>query len=119
MSADTVFVKSMVEHFPGLAPVLEEHISNFGELLPHVLLGDITRYVLALYTRGSAGGVPFRLEVREILDFLEDSFVEGNQEVRELISVSFLENLPRPGENGSQIGELLGEQLRKQLSIMG
>src|SRR5687767_5332264 len=104
MNGSTAFVKAMVGRFEGLAPLLKEHVTdNLGEILPHVFFGDLTRYILALVaTVSSGGGLEPRRELRDILDFLEESFSTGNQELQVLIGTSFLENLPRPGEEGSQ-----------------
>lgn len=122
MSERTVaFVRSLVSRFAGLRELLEEHVEdNFGEILPHVFFGDLTRYILSLLSAATAGGgLPPRSELREILDYLEEAYSEANEEIQELISVSFLENLPRPGENGSQIREMIGRQLRKQMDAIG
>ena len=114
------FVRSIVARFPNLSARLEEHIKdNLGEILPHVFFGDVTRYVLSLLFAVSGGGLPPRRELREILDYLEEAYSGGDEERRELISVSFLENLPRPGEEGAQIREMVGPNLRRQLHVIG
>jgi hypothetical protein len=122
MNDQTVsFVRSMVGRFPGLYGPLEEHIeANFGELLPHVFFGDVTRYVVSLFlaTRSSACLAP-RRELRDILSYLEEAYAAGDEELRELISVSFLENLPRPGESGAEVRELVGPNLKSQLLLIG
>lgn len=122
MSERTVaFVKDIVAQFPGLAALLEEHLhDNLGELLPHVFFGDLTRYMLTLLmTSNSGGGLKPRRELREMLDFLEESFSSGDRELQELIGVSFLENIPRPGEDGSQLRSMLGTTLSIELRRMG
>lgn len=114
------FVRSMVARFPSLSALLEAHIKdNLGEMLPHVFLGDVTRYVLSLLLAVGAGGLPARRELRGILDYLEEAFDDGDEELQELISVSFLENLPRPGQTGAEIRKMVGPNLRKQLHVIG
>src|SRR5260370_35319951 len=122
MSDQTIsFVRSMVGRFPGLCGPLEEHIeANFGEVLPHVFFGDVTRYVVSLLlaTRSSAC-LPPRRELRDILSYLEEAYAAGDEELRELISVSFLENLPRPGERGAEVRRMIGPNLRRHLELIG
>ncbi len=104
-------VRELVATFPGLAVSLERHLDdNFGELLPYVFLADVERYVLDAYRAETQPGAP----VRAILDYLEESFVKGGEEVKELISVSFLELLPSKGEPGSGLRDLLGPELSSE-----
>lgn len=113
------FVGSMVARFPGLSALLEEHIKdNHGEMLPHVFFGEVTRYILSLLLAASGGGLSPRRELRDILTYLEEAYAAGDEELRELISVSFLENLPRPGEAGAEVREMVGPNLRRQLQII-
>jgi hypothetical protein len=113
------FVKGIVERFPKLSPLLQEHLhDNRGELLPHLFFGDLTRYVVALVTSGD-NQLEARRELRELLAFLEESFASGDSELCELISVSFLENLPYPWEDGSQLRSMLGPTLSTELSRKG
>ena len=57
--------------------------------------------------------------LNDLLGELENAYQSGGEEVEDLISVSFLENLPRPGEAGSQIREMLGPSLHRQLDVIG
>src|SRR5882724_7900564 len=104
------FVTLIATRFPGLAAVLSEHIKeNFGEVLPHVFFGDLARYVVSLVlATNSGGGLAPRRELHEILNLLEETFVSGEEGLRELIAGSFLENLPRPDEEGSKVLAMLG-----------
>ncbi|HSR68677.1 MAG TPA: hypothetical protein VLU25_12130 [Acidobacteriota bacterium] len=116
LSAETVaFVGALVYRFPALLPVLEEHLQDQdGEVLSHVFFGDLTRWIVGrLETAGRKDRI-----LREILDFMEHAFGRGEGEVQELIAVSFLENLPSPGEPGSEIRSLLGPLLQEQLKRM-
>jgi hypothetical protein len=108
MSEHTIsFVRSIVARFPGLTTLLDEHIeNNFGEVLPHVFFGDVTRYVLSLVATNDDSLSP-RRELRDVLDYLEEAYTGGDEELQELIAVSFLENLPRPGETGAGIRGML------------
>ena len=99
--------------FPALRASLDEHLNdNDGEVLPHPLMSDYERWAEQALHAGEAG-------VSEFLDVLEDAYRNGGDEVENLISVSFLEHLPRPGEPGAEIRDLLGPLLRKQLGVIG
>ena len=119
--ATETFVRSLVQRFQSLAPLLEEHLAdNLGELLPHMFLDDIVRWVVALMTTARVeGDLTAQREVLEFLSLLEDTYASGNEELQELLSVSFLENLPRPDEDGAEIRTQLGPSLTKQLRIIG
>jgi hypothetical protein len=84
------FIKSLVERFPGLSPLLDEHLKDQdGELLAHVYFGDVTRYVVALIRDGSVASLD---EAQQIINYLEATY-RSNEDVQNLIDVSFLENL--------------------------
>jgi hypothetical protein len=109
------FVQSMVARFAGLKPVLDEHIKDNHEILPHLFFGDVTRYALSLVRVGRPDQTP---ELRLLLDFLEESFSGGDGELQELIAVSFLENLQSTGDKGAHIIAMLGPNLTKQWHLI-
>ncbi len=116
MSEATIdLIDRLVARFPGLKPLLREHLAeNFGVVLPHVFMGDLTRHVVSAFTRSRD------IEhIWALLDELEQSFSRGDEETIELIAVSFLENLPRIGEEGAGVRVLLGPSLRSQLERLG
>lgn len=118
-SSAIIFINALVERFPGLKRVLEQHTKgNFGETLPNLFFGDFTRYVLSLFDQMKVGDREFpaaQLELRRILAYLDDEFDRGDDEIKDLIAVSFIECLPRPDEQGSDIRKLLGPNMRAQL----
>jgi hypothetical protein len=118
------FVERLANRYPSLKPILDEHVSdNFGEVLPHVFFGDLTRLVVSEFTRVDSDELreadAVGAEVRRLLAELEDAYADGGEEIQELIAVSFLENLPRPGEEGSGVRAWLGPELRAQLRRIG
>lgn len=112
-AAEVAFVGALVHRFPILVPLLQEHLDDYDGLLPHVFLGDVTRWVLG---RGLPSGSS---EARAVLDFIEACFAQGTEHERELISVSFLENLPRAGEAGAEWRDQLGPELQRELEQIG
>ena len=109
------FIVNLVSESPEVAGVYRQHIADQGELLPHVLMGEITRLVIASTARTEASDWRTKLLVR-----LESGIESGGDDVAELVGVSFVENLC--GENAA-IEILLpemGNALRKELkSICG
>lgn len=108
MSASTVAaIGALVHEHRELTPVLAEHLEdNDGELLPHLVMADIFRWLV-----DHREGDP---EVcRSILGWLEREYARGPEEVRGLITVSGVEMLPDPGQPGSELRDLLGPELKK------
>ncbi len=90
------------------------------ELLPHVLFGDLTRWVIDLY-RQAEGHWSSQERQDQILDrtlaFLEQKFSDPQDAAaQDLIAVSFLENLHQAGPDYDGIKERLGPGLRNWLS---
>lgn len=113
----TELVELLASTFPNLQPTLEEHRDdNFGEILPHVFFGEVTRYMIRLVAGNSTQE---KAEVVSILAFLEREFAKGDSELCELISVSFLEHLPRTGELGAQLRLMVGPHLARELASIG
>jgi|688.fasta_scaffold347668_2 hypothetical protein len=76
------FCQFLVEQVPEIRTILRNHLDDFSEMLPHVFLGELTRYVLA---NGAS-------KIR-IVELLEENFDRHGPEIENLISVSFVENL--------------------------
>jgi hypothetical protein len=111
-----------VSEFPGLQGALAAHLAdNHEELLPHVFLFDVVRYATELFVRSSsatdddARRDAARAELQRMLEVVEDEYLHGSEDARELIVVSFLENLPTPDEDGAEIRFLLGSATRSKL----
>jgi hypothetical protein len=80
-------IAALVEADPGLGPVLHEHMETHGELLSHVLFGDVTRFILAAVARGDD------TSVSQLLDLLDAGLDSGDPDVVELVVASFVENV--------------------------
>lgn len=112
-AGEVAFVGALVHRFRGLMPLLRDHLEFYDGVLPHVFLGEVTRWVLERASQ------PDDSEVARVLAFIEECFAAGGEHERELISVSFLENLPRRGEPGAELRDRLGPQLMHQLDRLG
>src|SRR5919205_3077814 len=112
MSTHT-FVRNLIARVPELQPLYNEHVADNDELLPHVFMGDVTRFVMTLNANSSGKDDKFsvaRQTLMKILDFLEEGMA-ASDDVKELISVSFLENLDQSDENYSSLKSHFGNSL--------
>ena len=118
MSALTVaFVGTLAYKFSVLLPIFQEHLEEQeGEVLPHLFMAEIERWTERAVASGDTAR---RGQVQSLLDFLETAYLTGEEEIEELISVSFLEHLPRPGESGAELRSMTGPVLLQQLRIIG
>ena len=102
------FLHRMAEAVPVLGERLQEHFSGYRRPLAHAFMGQIVFDMFELHTSGRSE------DVRPLLAFLESEF-GIDEDVDNVISVSFIEMLPEPGERGADIEDLLGPKLRADL----
>jgi hypothetical protein len=116
MSAET-FVARLRKAVPEFEDHYAEHLADYGEILPHVLMGDFTRWFIALYRRSRPDtkvARTLRARLRSVVDFLDRSF-QRDPASRELLSTSFLENLHQAGDDYQGIRSQLGPHLLREL----
>jgi len=97
---------------PGFVVVRAEHVANHGEVLSHVLMADVRRWLAAAaLDPADAPGV------RAALDVLDAHLAVGSRGAQEVIILSFLEHLgmaaPEHGERA--LRDQLGPNLRAAL----
>lgn len=113
-AAEIAFVGALVYGNPWLVPILQEHVDDNDGVLPHLLLADVERWAeTRLQSHGATDD-----QLRCVLGFLESGYAAGDPHIEELISVSFLELLPRQDEPLAELRDLVGPHLRKQLEII-
>ena len=107
--SDTALVRRLLDAVPALAELTPDYeYGDHRDVLVHPFLG-------AVAFRAADDVEAGRLdEVRRILDLLEAEYGTGDAD--EPIAVSFVENLPYPGEPGAAIVDLLGPKLRAELA---
>ena len=86
---------------PALARLQAEHVAENGELLPHVLFGDVTPWIIA------------HAPATHVLAILERHMTTGDDDVTNVIALSFLEGLEDVGVRAA-----LGPRLAAQLAAM-
>jgi hypothetical protein len=98
---------------PGFGRVAAEHLADNDELLPHLLMADLLRYV-GSHFQDTEAVRPSRAEVQAVLAILDAAIVSGNEETVNVIAVSFCEHI----ETESffrMLRPLLGIGLRRQI----
>lgn len=111
---EVALMGTLCRRFSVFMAMLQEHLDDYDGLLPHVLMADVTRWVVKRFNTD-----PSDVLLRQVLDFIESAFEDAKGEDRELIAASFLENLPRPGQAGADVRALLGPALQDQLRRIG
>jgi hypothetical protein len=109
-------VNKLLDQVPELRYVYDEHIHDNNELLPHVFLGDVTRYVVHRVRLGETGPAK---PVERILSVLEQYMGSGDEQVKELVSVSFVENLLKHDKVLASLKGLIGPNLQKEIRNYG
>lgn len=98
---------------PGFKRVLAEHLSDYGELLAHVLMADLLRYV-GSHLDGAGDSSAVRTEIQAILAALDGGIVSGDDSTVNVIAVSFCEHIETE-PFFSKLRPLIGLGLRRQI----
>lgn len=106
--SEIAFVREMVSRFPALAQVARGVEESYGEMLPHMFMADLVRQLIHQHLSGGSAG-----QLQDIMRYVETRFVED--ELKELIAASFLENMPYPDEQAGDLILQLPDTLRKEL----
>ncbi len=102
----------LVDEFPELAAVMEEHLADQeGELLPYLLMADVARWAHARYPvePGLVG---------RVADWLEIEFGVAAAAEKDLIGLGFVEAIPFPPE-GAPLLLRLGPELTQVAEELG
>ena len=115
------FVNDLVAKVPELKQLYAEHLEDNDGLLPHVFMGDLTRFVISAIANpeelGFSRQVASDILVR-ILEMLEAGMRSESEDVQELVAVSFLENLEPNEKYYESLKSLFGTSLAEQLKRM-
>jgi hypothetical protein len=104
-------VDRVVAVVPALLGLLGKHRADNDELLPHVFFGDVTRFVVS----GFADHPEHREDAEGILALLEEAIGSPAEDVQNVASASFCENLI--GEKPLEaIRAAMGPRLRAELA---
>lgn len=116
-ASSVAFVGAITFRFPILLPILAEHLEDQeGMILPHLFMADVERWMeiefLNRYERS-------KQLITSVLGFIEDAMAMGDEHVKNVIHVSFLEHLPRPAIHGDGLRSLVGPRCQDALKQIG
>lgn len=112
MKPNNDFIDKLFDQFPGLRPLLDEHLDDMdGELLPYVLLADVARWAQAAYATEPA-------QVGALVDWLEVEWSQADADQKDLIGLGFVEVIPYRPE-GAPLLARLGPELTQVASELG
>jgi hypothetical protein len=112
-NTQTFFLLELVQLLPALRPIYIEHLNDNGEMLPHVLMGDFTRFIVQNVTPPSN-----EQNVQPILDSLEEALTGGNPELDNLVGVSFVESLQGEEKALKVLVNRVGPALREEIKAI-
>ena|SRR2546426_12836162 len=115
LTAEQLF-KRITMAAPGFKAVVDEHMRDNDELLAHVLMSDLLRYIASHFTGLSTVPAvpPTAAEVRTMLQVLDAAMENANSATENAIAVSFIEGIEsEPFLN--RLAPLLGPRLRAEL----
>lgn len=112
-----VVVEDFVREIPESTSVMQEHLEdNFNKVLPHVLMADLTRWIIGLERAASQGDVSAAASRDHAPAFLEQRFADARDlGARDVIGASFLENLNQAGQDYAALRSQLGPTLKAAL----
>jgi len=105
-------LEALTANVPAFATLYEEHVAKYDEALPHVLFGDLVRF---LDNEVRVNG-PESAVLAQAMGLLERAMGSQDPKLQELVAVSFIENL-EPGEaTFPAFRRLFGPKLEAQFS---
>jgi hypothetical protein len=104
------FVEELLIAVPEVQAIYKEHTDDNGTLLPHVFMGDVTRFALKIAQSASGQEV-----LRKLLVAVESGLRSGESDVPNFVAFSFVENLCGEDEAVVLLIPLMGEATRREL----
>ena len=119
MSETKSFMLRLAECAPLLSHLFRDHQRQYDEMLPHVLMADVSRAALTLAEDAQSGSASAEIALKRLVDELERGLQSGGDAVEELVVVSFLENMDDEDPRFGLLEENFGPQLRWEWSRLG
>ena len=82
------YLSNLLEQIPEFLPVYEEHIADNRDVLHYVLMGELFDFASSAYARREI------ILLARIVDFVNQLAISGDDDLRELVHVSFIEDVP-------------------------
>jgi hypothetical protein len=103
------FLKSFCNILKEYQNIFDEHLDYNEEIIPHVLMSEITAKLVENFELGNEE------LVKKTLRFVDIEFKNAPNEIKNMITVSMLENFPSTGDKNFNIRNNLSDNLRKEL----
>ncbi len=102
----------LIEQIPEFTEIYNRHVEyNYGEVLPHILFGQLVKFTADICQKFSESGDDRDKDIlNRIFDFVEAAANSEDKDVVDLATVSYMENIPKPGLTGAY-GEFIKTQL--------
>ncbi len=107
------FVEKLRTDVRGFGRIYDQHVSYYQQVLPHVLLGDLVRYLKSVAR--SQG--PEHVAVDEAMGLLECGMGSTDTKLQELVAVSFLARLDVDDEDFQAIRARFGDRLQERYRV--
>ena len=104
------FVERLRTDIRGFDRIYDQHVNYYREILPHVLLGDLVRYLKS----GARREGPERVALDEAMVLLECGMQSADTKLQELVAVSFLARLDPEDEDFEAIRSRFGDRLKER-----
>jgi len=105
-------LEALRANIPAFAALYEEHIAKYDEALPHVLFGDLVRF---LDNEVRVNG-PDSAVLAQTMGLLERAIGSQDPRLQELVAVSFIENLEPGAPTFAAFRRLFGPNLEAQFA---
>ncbi|MGC0420011.1 hypothetical protein [Embleya sp. AB8] len=112
MERDVRLVRDLVAVVPGFEDLFDVHVFNEHGVLPHVFFWDVVRETVASFLGGD------ETDWRVTLRFLEEQLRLDVPETAQVITTSFLFNLPWPDQPGYGLVDHLGPAMSAQFAAI-
>lgn len=110
--------RELVEHLCDSSPSLREslrlHVERYGTLVPHFFMEEVLVHVGRCRDALADAASPRRTELESILATLEQCFAAGDRETRNVIALSFMDDLEQE-PFFSKLRPMLGPHLLAQV----
>jgi hypothetical protein len=112
MEWDVQLVRDLVAAAPGFEGLFDAHVFNEDRVLPHVFSWDVVQETVASFLGGD------ETDWRVTLQFLEKQLLLDVPEVAQVVTTSFLFNLPWPDQPGHSLVDHLGPAMSARFAAI-
>jgi hypothetical protein len=118
MKDNVAFISELVTAVPQLEDLLSRHIAEHGELLPHVYMGDVSRFAIQQHRESTESSTNLRAVLNMLFTILERGAAQGSENVQDLVTASFLENVAEEMTSSTDLQSYLGPVLKRKLRLV-